>query len=586
MTAVLPPVTTSEPDLLLATALLAAFAIVLTVRALRRQGARPRDGRGSAAVTVAAVAALGCTAYSADTSWRFAADYLDMAGTTERAAMFAAAELALFATALMARQNLTTQGAPGLPGTLVWIISGVQVIPAYAESGPVGGTVRAFVGPIMAAVLWHLAMGIELRLRTPGATSRSLIATLGREARERLLSRLGIAARDRDAAQITRDRATDRAVALAARLAGQTTEEQHSRRGRRLTERLSKALGRAEVGTDPQQRARLLNQLAARRHALALATIPLPSPWSPPTIGSLDTAVPAPTVPDQSVPEQAVPAAGDGGPNRLRGPVPGPMDSWINPPGRSGTAPGPHAPSEAGDRGPNPPRGPVPAPTHHHPESGTGQESREPGTAIRPDPGPVPTSVEDQVNPPTVSSLPVPAPGPHTPAEAGDRGPNPPRGPVPADAQHHPGTSTEPEDREPGTAITPDRGPVPAPTDNHPRTEPTPLRGPSRDRGPGTARRKKAHTKKSKGKRTTRSRTPHTPRQQDPPLPVDQLVQQVRPHVPAVLARDGNAAITRVQLREILRREGLQGGRNSQLSLVLRELRSDDHATTTKGTTT
>ncbi|WP_225794518.1 hypothetical protein [Streptomyces aculeolatus] len=545
MTAVLPPVTTPEPDLLLATALLAAFAIVLTVRALQRHGARPRDGRGSAAVTVAALAALGCTAYSADTSWRFAADYLDMAGTAERAAMFAAAELALFATALMARQNLTTQGAPGLPGTLVWIISGVQVIPAYAESGPVGGTVRAFVGPIMAAVLWHLAMGIELRLRTPGAASRSLIATLGREARERLLSRLGIAARDRDAAQITRDRATDRAVALAARLAGQTTEQQHSRRGRRLTRRLSKALGKAEVGTDPQQRARLLNQLAARRHAITLATIPLPSPWTPPTIGSLGTAVPAPTFPDQSVPEQAVPAAGDGGPNRLRGPVP--------------------------------------APAQHHPRAGTERQGHEPGTALTPDRGPVPTSVEDQVNPSTVPSLPVPAPGPHTPAEAGDRGPKPPRGPVPADAQHHPGTGTEPEDREPGTAITPDRGPVPAPTDNHPGTEPNPLRGPSRDRGPGTARRKKANAKKSKGKHSSRSRTP---RQQDPPLPVDQLVQQVRPHVPAVLARDGNAAITRVQLREILRREGLQGGRNSQLSLVLRELRSDDHATTTKGTTT
>ncbi|AUH40492.1 hypothetical protein [Streptomyces sp. CMB-StM0423] len=583
MTAALSPAFPPEPDLLVATALLAAFAIVLAVRALQRRSARPPEHRGSAAVTVAAVAALGCTAYSADTSWRFAADYLDMAGTAERAGMFAAAELALFATALMARQNLTTQGAPGLPGTLVWIITGVQVIPAYAESGPVGGTVRAFVGPIMAAVLWHLAMGIELRLRTPGAASRSLIATLGREARERLLSRLGIAARDRDAAQITRDRATDRAVALAARLAEQTPEQQHSRRGRRLTRRLSKALGKAAVGTDPHQRARLLNHLAARRHALALATIALPSPWSPPTAGTLDIAVPAPTVPDQSVPEQAVPAAGDRGPNPPRGPVPAPMDTRINPPTRSVPAPGPPGPGEAGDRGLNPPRGPVPAPTHHRLGTGTEREDREPGTAKTPNRGPVPASVDDQVNPLAVSSLPVPAPGPRAPVGTGDRGPNPPRGPVPAHAQHHPGTDTEPADREPGTAIMPDRGPVPAPTEDHPGTELASLRGAGRDRGPGNVRRKKANAKKNKGKRSSRSRTPG---QQDPPLPVDQLVQQVRPHVPAVLARDGNAAITRVQLREILRREGLQGGRNSQLSLVLRELRSDDHATTTKGTTT
>ncbi|MFE9287839.1 hypothetical protein, partial [Streptomyces olivaceus] len=300
----------SDLPLLLAAVVLGALAPVLTARVVRRRGTRSRERLGGPAVKVAAVAALSCTAYSADTSWRFAADYLDMAGTAERAAMFAAAELALFATALMARQNLAVLGAPGLPGTLVWVITTVQVIPAYAESGPIGGTVRAFVGPVMAAVLWHQAMGIELRLRTPGAASTGLIAALSREARERLLSRLGIAARDRDAAQITRDRATTRAVTLAARLAERTPEQQHNRRGRRLTRRLSKAVGRATVGTDPLQRAQLLDQLAARRHALALATVPLPSPWSPTHNSASATTVP---VPDEPV--------RDRGPRSHRGPV-------------------------------------------------------------------------------------------------------------------------------------------------------------------------------------------------------------------------------------------------------------------------
>ncbi|MER6567034.1 hypothetical protein ABT288_12760, partial [Streptomyces sp. NPDC001093] len=283
----------------------AALAVALVGWAFRRRAQRTQKRLGNTAVVVAALAALGCTAYSADTSWRFAADYLNIAGTAERASMFAAAELGLFATALMARQNLSTQGAPGLPGTLVWLITGVQVIPAYAESGPVGGTVRAFVGPVMAAMLWHLAMGIELRLRTPGAASHGLIATLGREARERLLSRLGIAARDRDAAQITRDRATARAVALATRLAELTTEQRQSRRGRRMTRRLSKAIGRASVGTEPTQRAELLAQLAARRHALALATVPLPSPWSPPHSGEMATTVPATCVESNSIPNDS-----------------------------------------------------------------------------------------------------------------------------------------------------------------------------------------------------------------------------------------------------------------------------------------
>ncbi|MFD9441187.1 hypothetical protein ACFWBR_25115 [Streptomyces sp. NPDC060006] len=47
------------------------------------------------------VASIVCTAYSADTSWRFAADYLDMAGTAEHAGMCGTAELVLFATAAL-----------------------------------------------------------------------------------------------------------------------------------------------------------------------------------------------------------------------------------------------------------------------------------------------------------------------------------------------------------------------------------------------------------------------------------------------------------------------------------------------------
>ncbi|WP_399037067.1 hypothetical protein [Streptomyces sp. ASQP_92] len=229
---------------------------------------------------MAAIAAVGCTAYTADTSWRFAADYLDMGGTAERIAMFAAAELALFANSLLARQNLSgPNGTPGAPGVLVWVITGVQVIPAYAESGVVGGTVRAFVGPVMAAMLWHLAMGIDLRHHKPDAASRGLLAMVGREFRERFLSRLGLAERDRDAAQITRDRATLRAVELAARLAEMTPKQRGRRRGQRVNRRLSKAVARASAGMNREQRRKLLDMLAARRHASSLATVDLPSPW-------------------------------------------------------------------------------------------------------------------------------------------------------------------------------------------------------------------------------------------------------------------------------------------------------------------
>ncbi|MFJ3931585.1 hypothetical protein ACIPXU_15365, partial [Streptomyces sp. NPDC090029] len=100
------------------------------------------------------------------------------------------------------------------------------------------------------------------------------------------------------------------------------------------------------------------------------------------------------------------------------------------------------------------------------------------------------------------------------------------------------------------------------------------------DRGHKVPLRRKP-TPKAKGKRGGRSRSPQTQRPpREPEQSVDQLVQQVRPHVPALLERDGNETVTRVQLREILRREGLKGGRNDRLSLVLQKLRSDNTTTT------
>jgi hypothetical protein len=254
---------------------------------LRQQRRRPTDhnrGRTTIAIRIAAVAAVGCTAYSADTGWRFAADYLDMGSTVERTFMFAIAELALFATALMARQNLNGPAqAPGLPGVLVWVITAVQLIPAYAEFGPVGGTVRALIGPVMAAMLWHLAMGIELRHGAPDAASRSLAAVLVRQARERLLARLGIADQDADAARLIRERALSQAVSLILRTEAMTDKQRAKRRAGRLANRLHQTLERADVDGDPLQDELLLRKLATRQQALGLASITLPPRWHAPT---------------------------------------------------------------------------------------------------------------------------------------------------------------------------------------------------------------------------------------------------------------------------------------------------------------
>ncbi|MFE9003249.1 hypothetical protein ACFYOY_14055 [Streptomyces sp. NPDC007875] len=293
---------TSHPYVLAATVVVAA----VLAAALRRSR---KNSRTPGAVLVAAFGAIVCTAYSADTSWNFARDHLGMASASERIMMFAAAEVGLFAMALMARANLNDpdKSDPGTPGVLVWVVTGVQVIPAFSESGIVAGTVRAFVGPVMAALLWHLAMGIELRHAKPGTLSNGLLAIVGRELRERLLSRLGLAVRDRTAEQISRDRATQRAVRYAAKLAANPTG-----RGKARTERrLAAAVARAHVGDDPEQRRQLMTGLAARRGAKELATIDLQSPWEAPAAPKPEPVpVELERVPD---PVPAVPEAVPGG---------------------------------------------------------------------------------------------------------------------------------------------------------------------------------------------------------------------------------------------------------------------------------
>ncbi|MYU24494.1 hypothetical protein GTY84_22415, partial [Streptomyces sp. SID8352] len=62
--------TVAQPVLALAALVLALAVLGLLLRALRRT---------PAAVAVASLAAMACTAYSADTSWRFAEHRLDMA---------------------------------------------------------------------------------------------------------------------------------------------------------------------------------------------------------------------------------------------------------------------------------------------------------------------------------------------------------------------------------------------------------------------------------------------------------------------------------------------------------------------------
>ncbi|WP_406484860.1 hypothetical protein [Streptomyces sp. NBC_01563] len=557
------PIAMSLPlgiDPVYAVAAVGVLALVLagwSVRRTRTRAGAPRAGTPT--VWVAALAALGCTAYSAETSWFFAADYLGMTDTLQRAAFFSTAELALFANALLARQNLRNQGAPGVPGTLVWVLTGVQIIPAYAESGPVGGTVRAIVGPVMAAMLWHLAMGIELRLHKPDASSQGLLATLGREVRERLLSRLGVATRNRDAAQITRERATERAGALASRLAKMAEKDRTNRHGRRIERRLETALSRSEVGTDPEQRRALLEQLAARRHAAALASVALPSPWTQPSwehddhrgdrsplAEDLRTRMP----PEEHVsPTGTVPGAGP----RITGLI---GDRTVGVAADTGTAvepvgDRPHTvPNDNGDR----------IGVRGSRLTGQGEEAKAEGPVVVPGTGEGGDGAGGNV---------------HEVAAQGGGGPSPAAVPNGDEGREHPDTETgtEPDGDRPHTV----------PNDNGDQEHPDTETGtePDGDRPHTVPLRRKPP---QKGSRNRPGAGKGKSRRNGPRLTVEQMVERVRPHVPALLERDGNASVTRPQLREILRAQNIQGGRNERLTPVLQRLRDEAATTTTRST--
>ncbi|MFH8390235.1 hypothetical protein [Streptomyces sp. NPDC018036] len=583
------PIAMSLPlgiDPVYAVAAVGVLALVLAGWSIQRNRTRAGAPRaGTPTVWVAALAALGCTAYSAETSWFFAADYLGMTDTVQRAAFFSTAELALFANALLARQNLRNQGAPGVPGTLVWVLTGVQIIPAYAESGPVGGTVRAIVGPVMAAMLWHLAMGIELRLHKPDASSQGLLATLGREVRERLLSRLGVATRNRDAAQITRERATERAGALASRLSKMPEKERTNRHGRRIERRLETALSRSRVGTDPHQRRALLEQLAARRHAAALASVALPSPWTQPSWEQDDHRG------DQS-PRAAAPGT------RMT------PEEHVSP---TGTAPeaGPRITASFGDRtagdaaktgaaaealGDRPHAVPNDTGDREHPDTETGTEPdgarprtvpNDNGDRIRERDSRLPSQGEEAK---AEGHVMVPGTGEsddgaggsiHEVAAQGGDGPSPAAVPNDNEGREHP-------DAEAGTEPDGDR-PRTVPNDNGDREHPDTETGtePDGDR-PRTVPLRRKQPQKGSRNRPGAGKAKH-PRN-GPRLTVEQMVERVRPHVPALLERDGNASVTRPQLREILRAQNIQGGRNERLTPVLQRLRDEAATTTTRST--
>jgi hypothetical protein len=233
------------------------------------------------------------TLVSIDTSWRFFGERLHITATWERAGMFAVIELALLACGIAMAGGVRRGDGPGPARFLAWALCAAAGYMALDLAGLTEGLARVALGPVLAVVCLHLALGIEIKARR-GVRSGTF-ARIGRELRERALSRLGLADDERSALTRTRQRAAVRAAAIAT-----------SRRPGRAA--LRRAVLKSGAATDADMRTLLLDTRAALGAVDRLTDKVLDNPWT--------AAVPVPSVPVQRVRRpSSAPTSG--------GPVPG-----------------------------------------------------------------------------------------------------------------------------------------------------------------------------------------------------------------------------------------------------------------------
>jgi hypothetical protein len=225
--------------------------------------AEPVKPAGAKGFYLVALMSIGV---SVDTSWRFFEQRLGITDVVERVVLFSVMEAALVACGWAMRGGVRRDGRPGPARLVAWGLTAFAAFAAFSLSGPVAGTARVLLGPVLGLVMLHLALGIEIRAARQRTTTW---ARVGRELRERLLSLLGLGDDHRDALSRTRDRAALRAAKLA--LAGRWTPLRKSR--------LRKALHASNIAHDPAQKDKMLRELGVLQHANKLVETTQPSPW-------------------------------------------------------------------------------------------------------------------------------------------------------------------------------------------------------------------------------------------------------------------------------------------------------------------
>lgn len=253
----------------------------------------------TASLALPASMALGL---SASTSYRFAGDRLDITNLAERVMLCATVETAVIALTLHAWGARSKASA-----WLAYGLVAVQSIPAFEVSGGAGGVFRIAAGPVLLAVLLHKLLGLEGRFS--GAAATGLLASAGREIRERLTASLGIGRRGADSSAIARSRAADRAVALASA----------RRLNRRSAARLASAIDTAQHGLSDADaaiaEASIVARVVRRRSVADLHSLDTRHVWTATDTGHPSATAPAPvatavTAPPATAPAKKAPAGG------------------------------------------------------------------------------------------------------------------------------------------------------------------------------------------------------------------------------------------------------------------------------------
>ncbi|MFJ8166495.1 hypothetical protein ACIRBY_37025 [Streptomyces sp. NPDC096136] len=268
------------------------IAVGLKRRAMKARGLAPEDKASRRKFSAGTLAAVGafiiCTSVSLNTSYRFTGDPkgLAMSSDPERLLACAAFESLMAMCVLGARERMadTDSRSGGWYGSAVWIFAALSAVPAYVEgSGFTPATmVRIIIGSFGSALAAHSALGLELRHRT-GEESQTAMAQIMRDLRERLMARLGLAHRSRSAAEITRDRALDKAVDLDDRYRRLADDKKTGRTGRRIARRLAVWQDRAGLATDEAQCDLYRSRVAQRQCATQLNISDAESPWHRPS---------------------------------------------------------------------------------------------------------------------------------------------------------------------------------------------------------------------------------------------------------------------------------------------------------------